>query len=468
MSRSRRFRIAPVLSFGLAWTAVLALLLAPVSAGAQGISLIRDAETEHMLRDMTDPIFAAAGLNAKSVDIYLVNDQSQNAFVAAGQKMFFHTGIITASEEPNELIGVIAHETGHITGGHLARSSEAIAAMMRPTLIGAAIGLAAIAAGAPQVGAAVLAGSQQVGQRAYFAFSRSQEASADQAALYFLNQTHQSGKGLLTFFDRFRDQIATLSHTVDPYTQTHPLSRERIQALESGVKASAYYGAGDSPEMKRRLNLVKAKLYGFIERPDVALRRYPVTDQSETARYARSVIYFRQGRIDDALAEIDHLIANDPDNPYFVELKGQILFEGGRVGDSVAPYAKAVAMAPDEPLIRTSYGQSLAAQAELTGDAAMTQQAIKELRAAIADEADLTIAWRALAQAYSNAGDEPMAQLATAELYFNAGQMGQAASFAQRALPKLEKGTTAHIRASDIIQLASVAGGGENGRPPDR
>ena len=231
--------------FALAAALFLGAIPQHAAARSGGISLIRDAETERLLRDMTDPIFVVAGLDPEAVDIYIVNDQSQNAFVAAGQKMFFHTGIITSSDKPNELIGVIAHETGHITGGHLARSTEAISSLMAPTLLGAAIGLAAIAAGAPQVGAAVLAGSQHAAQRAYLTFSRSQEAAADQAALYFLNQTGQSGQGLLTFFDRFRDQMATLSTNVDPYVLTHPMSRDRIQSLENGVRTSPHFNKED-------------------------------------------------------------------------------------------------------------------------------------------------------------------------------------------------------------------------------
>ena len=188
------------------------------------------------------------------------------------------------------------------------------------------------------------------------------------------------------------------------------------------------------------------------------MRRFPLSDQSKPARYARSVVYFRQGQIDLALDEINLLVASEPKNPYFIELKGQILFEGGRVADAVAPYAKAITLAPNEPLIRTSYGQALAATAEQTGDAKMNEKAISELRKALAKEGDLSQAWRALAQAYSSQGDEAMAQLSTAELYFNAGRLMQAASFASRALPKLEKGTTAHIRATDIVQLARVEG----------
>ena len=443
----------------VAWTGVVS----PAAAQERGITLLRDAETEAYLRQVTTPIFNAAGIEPGAVTIYLVNDEEMNAFVSGGQNLFLNTGLIAAAELPNELNGVIAHETGHMAGGHLTRGPGGGGSV--PTIVGMVLGIGAMIAGAPDAGQAIIAGSTTIAQRNILAYSRVQEASADQAAARFLEKAGQSGKGLVTFFDRLRDLEVMSSRNIDPFIQSHPVSAERMRSLQAKVEASPYYNKEDPPGEVAQLDLIRAKIHGFLDPVDVGLRRFPVSDKSAPARYARSVLYFRQGSLGAAQAEVNSLIAEQPKNPYFLELKGQELYESGSIEAAVAPYAAAVAAAPDQPLIRTGYGQALVAAAEAKNDAAMTEKAAAELRRAVDAEPGLPMAWQALGQAYSAQGKLGLAELATAEMYFNVGAVGPAMEFALRARNKLDKGTVPYNRATDILQVARASGlKGQRGR----
>lgn len=428
-------------------------------AAAQHIPSIRDAEIENMLRDWSDPIFMAAGLTPSSVRIILVNDSSINAFVALGQNMFVHTGLINEANTPNEVIGVIAHETGHIAGGHLARMSDAAGKAATPLIVSLLLGAAAIAAGAPDVGAAVLAGGTHIAQRQILAYSRTQESSADQAAFSYLDRTGQSPQGLLTFFDRFRDSTVMLGRHIDPYAQTHPMPQDRIATLEQRVADSRYRDRKDDPKEVHRLKMAQAKLHGFLDDTGAVLRRYPETDQSLPARYARSVAYFRDARVEDALKEMEPLFTAEPDNPYLYELKSQILFESGRVKDALPPARKALEMAPDEPLLRIALGQALLASDETGANRAVAEEARANLEIAVRADSNNPLAWRELAQAHARLGNDAMADLATAERYFAVGAVGEAKGFAMRARRKLTEGSEAWQRANDIL----ITGG--DGKP---
>ncbi len=430
---------------------VLAVLLTPSAGQTQSISLIRDAETERMLRRWTDPILAAAGLQPSSVRLYLINDPAINAFVTVGRRMFIHTGLILAADTPNQIIGVIAHETGHIAGAHVARFDDAAAAATTPALVTMALGILAVAAGAPDAGLALLLGGQHVAQRRFLSFSRIQEASADQAAVTYLDSLGTSSQGLIEFFGKFRDQELLVPGRRDPFVRTHPLSSDRIAALRSRVGESPHTQVRDSAEDIRQLSLVKAKIRGFLDRPDVTFRRYPASDTSQEARYARTVAHFQQGSVQQALDEVNPLIEADPNNPYFRELKGQALFESGRPADAIAPYEKAVDLLPTEGLFKLLLGQALLATDETGTDKEVAARALVYLKEAARQDGQNSFVWHQLAIAYSRLENEVMANLATAERFYIAGNARQAVQFAARARARLAPGSPEWNRANDIL-----------------
>ncbi|MBI1239665.1 MAG: M48 family metalloprotease [Alphaproteobacteria bacterium] len=425
--------------------ALLLAALAPVNAA----SGLRDAEIERRLRDYTNPILQAAGLSPEAVNLYLLNDSSLNAFVANGQNIYFHSGLIMALESPNELIGVIAHETGHIAGGHLLRGRDAYENASVPVVFSMLLAVAAVAAGAPDAGIGILAGGQTLAQRTALAYSRGQESAADQAGLSFLNATGQSGRGMLAVFERFSDQELLSARRQDPFARSHPMSRERLAALRERAEASPYFNIPETPQAQLNYDLIRAKLQGFIDRPDITLRRYPASDKSLPARYARAVAYFRLPDPERAIAEIKALVALVPDNGYFHELEGQLLTEGGDPEAGVAAYERAVALLPKEPLIRTSLAGAMLA----TEDPSLIAPARDHLLAAIREDSDNPSAWRYLAMAYEQLGDTPRANLASAEQFFAIRNYKRAYEFAARAKDDLE-GPTEIQRAQDIIEIA--------------
>ncbi len=420
---------------------------------AQAQATIRDAEIEELLREYGDPLFLAAGLHPQSINLYIVNDNTLNAFVAGGQNMFIHTGLILAADRPNELIGVMAHETGHISGGHLARMGDAVSGIVLPAYIGTALGIGLMAAGMPEVGMAVMMGGQHISQREFLAYSRVQEAAADQAAMNFLNQTEQSGRGLLTFFDRFRDQEAMVGASQDPFVRSHPLSSERIGLLTQRVQRSRFRDATDSEESIHRFEMVQAKIRGFLEDEELVFRRYPPEDTSAPARYARSVAYFRRGETEQALAQIDSLIAEEPNNPYFHELRGQIFFESGQIGASLPNHRRAIELKPISSLLRLNLGQALLASEENSGNTATNQEALRNLQLAVALDSSSAFAWNQMAIAYARADQEGMADLAVAEQYYAVRDMASARSFALRARRKLPEDSVHWTRAMDLLYL---------------
>ena len=426
---------------------------------ANAIGIVRDAEIEDLLRDMTDPIFEAAGLAPEDVELYLVNDASLNAFVSGGKNIFIHTGLIIEAERPMELQGVLAHETGHITGGHLARMSDGAARANIPMFIGLAGGLVAALAGAPDLGMWIMAGGQHAGQMEFLAFNRTQESAADQASLTFTDRAGISPDGLLAFHEKFRHlEVYTYgSGRIPPYWRTHPLSSHRISTLKRRAEASPHKGKLDDPEIARRFELMRGKLIGFVNEPYVTMRLFPVEDTSAKARYARAIAYFRSVDIDEALAEVDSLIAEEENNPYFRELKGQILFESGRVAESIPHHQLAVNLSPEEPLLRVNLAQAMISLADSDDDAENTARAKEQLEIALAADDTNSFAYYQLAIAYAREGNEGLADLATAERYYYGGDIAGATNFAGRARNKLEKGTPAWQRASDILNVARNA-----------
>ncbi len=418
------------------------------SAAAQG--LLRDVEIEQFLDDYSRPVFRAAGLPADEIQILLIGDQSFNAF-AGGLVMGVNSGLITISDTPSQIQGVIAHEAGHIAGGHTARSDEAMSAATRPMLLSLVLAAGAIAAGAPDAGIGILGLGQTVGIANALKYSRGQESSADQAALTYLEAIGRSGGGLIESFQKLRNEQLIHGQRVNPYMQSHPLAVQRISALEERAKASPYFEIKDSPEEIERLRLIQAKIRGFMQDANSTLRQYPLSDQSDAAHYARAVAYYRSTDIDRALKEIDGLLAKHPQNPYYNELKGQMLFEFGRIADAIEPHRRSVELAPGKALLLINYGRALAA----TEDADKLSAAVKELKAALLLEPDNSFGWFELARAYGSLGREPLANLAMAESRYHEGAKPDAAQFAIRARASFAKGTPEWRQATDII-VASI------------
>ncbi len=432
-----------------------AILANAGAATARGIKLIRDAEIEDTIRAYTDPIFRAAGLDPTAVTVHIVRDPALNAFVAGGQRLFVHTGLLLAAKRPNQLIGVIAHETGHIAGGHLVRTHQALKNAQVQTIIAMVLGAAAaVAAGRGDAGAAIIAGGVGSAQRLFLAYSRTQEAAADSAALSYLDATGQSATGILEFFELLGDQDVLInSRGQDPYLRSHPLTRDRIEAVRDHVKRSQYSSRPDPPALVLAHKRMQAKLRGFLNRPRAVLRRYPVADTSVEARYARAAAYHRAARLGKALTEIDSLLAEQPNDPYFNELKGQILYEHGKVMESIGPYEKAVRFRPGSPLLRVGLAQSQIA----TRDPSLNQAAIRHLEAAVGMERDLAGAWHQLAVAYGRSGRLGLSALASAELQISTGRFKDARDQALRAQRKLPEGAPGWLRAQDIERAAMEA-----------
>jgi predicted Zn-dependent protease len=434
-----------------------ALVLFATPASAQGVSLIRDVEIEETLDLYAAPLLRAAGLNADDVEIGIVGDSSINAFVAGGQRIFVHTGLITETRTPNELIGVLAHETGHISGGHLARLREAARYSARPALVAIGLGVLALALGAPDAAAALIFGSQQFAQGNFVTFTQIQESSADQAGATFLEASGQSGAGLIAFFDRALRPHEFSVRTAPAYMRTHPYAGNRIEALRQRVESAAHYDSTDTPENVRRFQFMQAKLVGFTETLERTLQVYPASDRSQPARYARAIAYcgcgLEKGGTDlmRSRAEIESLIADDARNPYFHELAGQILFENDRAGDAVRFYRQALALRPRTPLFEVSLARALLAR----DDAAHADEAISLLQTALQSEPENAFAWRELSIAHDLEGEAGLARLASAEQFFALGNFAIARNFAERARPMLTQGTASWQRASDIAVAAA-------------
>ena len=420
---------------------------------AQAQSLIRDAEIEEMLFDFSAPIIRAAGLTPNNVDIYLVNDPSLNAFVTRGQNIFFHTGLINEAQTPNQLKGVIAHEVGHIAGGHIVRSDYGTRSAYAAALIAAGIGLAAILAGEGSAGALILSGApQQFGALQVAAYSRVNEASADQFAAKYLEATEQSSEGLIHFFEKFRYQEVLSQARRFPYFRGHPLSSDRIDSLREITAESPYYRKADDDESVYRLRMAQAKLHGFLDAPQIVFSNFPPEDRSDFALYARSVAYFRTADLKTALREVDELIERQPKNPYFHELKAQILFESGKWEASIPPSEEALALKSDSALLETALARSLTSSNE-TAD---IERAIDLYKSALQKEPSNGSAWYYLAIAYDKVNQEPLAKYATAERAYHVGNLARAQSFARRAQEDLPRRSPQWRRASDIIAIAQT------------
>jgi predicted Zn-dependent protease len=455
---------------GLAISAVAVFsltILAPREADAQGFEFIRDAEIENTLRQYANPLFAQAGVDPNAVEIHLVKDQSLNAFVAEGLNLFINTGTIIQAEEPGQLIGVIAHECGHIAGGHLVRGQEAMGNAMTTGLAAMILGAAAaIAAGRQDQSAmrqgvpgayqqaannsallpAVMGAAGEVAYKSYASFSRTIEGSADTAGLQFLDNLHMSARGLLTFMEKLEGEELLVTTRQDPYVRTHPLTSDRIDEIRNHVEHSPWSDVPTPPEFTEPHQRMRAKLDAFLNPPMSILYKYKESDTSISARYARAIAYYRIPDLNHALPLIDGLIAERPGDPYFHELRGQILYENGRPLEAIPEYKAAVKVLPDNALLRQELGQ-VEVESE---DPAQLADAKEQLHAAIRKEPDDPGTWRLLATAYGRDGDEAMAAAGMAEYALLVGRFSEATFQANKALKGLKHGTPMAIRMEDV------------------
>jgi len=425
--------------------AALLLVARPVAAQ----SMLRDAETERFLRDITTPILEAAGLTPENVNIYLVYDNSLNAFVTGGQNIFIHTGLLLRTETVEQLQGVIAHETGHIAAGHLRRRDEGARGASRMSILSMVLGVAAIAAGSGDAGMGILAAGQGMAQRTYLKYNRGQESAADQAGASYLEASEISGRGLIEFFEILRYEELNRGIKQDEYVRSHPLNADRMNALQYTVDASPYVDTPTNPDWAARLKKVQGKLIGYVRTPQETFTTYPLSDTSIEARYARAYAYHRSLDWDKALAEIDAMISEDPLSPYYYEIKGQILVENHKVEQSIPVLKKAVEMAPKEPLILTAYGQALVA----SENPKHLAEARKVLEFATAVDRENTFGFYNLAIVYTNIGKQSLASLATAERYNVMGNARFAVMHANIALNGLKEYTPQWLRAQDILYI---------------
>lgn len=433
-------------------TVFFAVSTDPAAAQRRGPSLIRDTEIENTIRVYTAPIFKAAGLDPSVVQIHLVNDPALNAFVANGQRIYIHTGLLMRAEDPGEVIGVLAHETGHITGGHLARFGDGIADAQNANLLALLLGIpAAVLSGRGDVAAAALALGTQVGTRQFLSYTRANEQSADQAAVGFLDQAGISSQGMLEFMELLTREEKLYVENPNPYTRTHPLSRDRVDFIRNHLENSELKNADLDPSYQVLHDRMRAKLRGFILPPHQTYQLYPEEDKSVPARYARAIALMQESQTPQAVAAIDALIVDYPDDPFFLELKGDILRDGARLEESIEPYRAALEILPWSALIRASLARTLIELNNPDYD----DEAEKQLREALRYEPWMSSAWRLLATVHGRRGEFGEASLAQAEEAINQGRKDAALGHAKRALDQLPNGSPGWLRAQDIEVQAS-------------
>lgn len=444
----------------------IALAVAPMAAVAQenkGPPVLRDTETEQLLREYTRPILRAAGLEKRNIQMVIINQGVFNAFVADGRRIFVNYGAIMQSETPNQIIGVMAHETGHLAGGHLAKMREQMAQAQTQMIIAMLLGAGAMVAGAKtggssggltNAGAAMFSAQGEVIRRNLLSYVRQQEENADKAGVKFLNATGQSARGMYETFKRFTDESLFAARGSDPYVQSHPMPAERVNALQELARSSPYWDKKDDPALQLRHDMVRAKISAFMERQETVYRRYPLSNNSLPARYAHAISTYLHGDLRSALSQIDALIQQQPNNPYFHEVRGQALLEGGKPQEAIAPLRKAVALSNNSPLIEMLLGQALVA----TGNNAYTDEAIAILRAAVARESEAPIGYTQLAMAYGRKGDYAQADLASAQAAYLRGDSKTARDLASRAKTRFAIGTPGWVKADDIVSAKPLPG----------
>ncbi|MFT4075585.1 MAG: M48 family metalloprotease [Asticcacaulis sp.] len=424
----------------------------PLAAQAQEAqSIIRDTEVEAFLKTNTRPVLDAAGLDPDRVHYLLIASDELNAFATTGLRIGINTGTIMEADNPNQLFGVIAHETGHLSGGHMMRTDEIERAARAPMAISLGLGIVAALAGAPDAGLGIAASSSTFGTLNALHYMQTEESAADVAGVKAMEKAGMSGKGLVDFFYKFRN-VETFSNAERyQFFITHPLSRERIQATTRLAQAQPHYNTPDSPETVKEFEIVKAKLAGFLDDPIKTYQLYPETDTSYPARYARVIATYKRGQWDQAIDQLDKLISEQPDNPYLWELKGQIYFETGRAALAVPAHQKSVDLMPKAALLQLNLGQALIA----LGDKDSLNSAVAHLLESVKYEEDDSFAWEQLAQAYDGLNQPGLARLSTAEAQFYGGDYMAARSSAVWSQKYLDAASPEYRRARDIVMASS-------------
>ena len=451
----RSFR--KVLSMGV--SVALSLLSINVQAhAADSLNLIRDAEIEGLMRLYSRPIFKAAGINPEAVKVYLIADPRINAFVAGGQRIFINTGLITRSDTPNQVIGVLAHESGHIAGGHLAKMNSAMAQASTEQLVGMLVGVAAMVGGvaagngdAAKAGQGVIMGAQGLGQRSFLSYQRGMESTADESALKYLAASGQSAKGMLTLFNILANESLASTSRADPYLFSHPMPLDRIRTLEAKVKASPYVDKLDDPALVLRHKLAQAKLSGFMDSAQTVFQHYPVSDKSLPARYARGIAMFRRGDIKNAIPVIDTLTTELPQDPYFWELKAQAYLENSRAEEGLPAIRKARALLPNNALLMVLEAQILLG----TENSSHADEALNVLRLAKKTERDMPSIYKYQGQAYALKKDLPRAELSAARFAWLTGDKKLAIDKATAVQNYFKHGTPEWLEANDILTFTA-------------
>ncbi len=429
---------------------LLAIFAATILLWAQPAyaqSILRDAETESLFKDMSRPMILAAGLSPANVQIILIQDDSINAFTAGGQSVYINSGLIEAADNANEVQGVIAHELGHVADGHVILADAGAKPAMGISILSLVLGIAAMAAGAGDAGAGILAAGQQAAMGKYLAFSRVQEATADATGAKFLREGNVSGKGMIDFFKKLANEEYRYGlQNIDPFAQTHPLSNERINTLYADLKSSPAWNNPPDAALDERFKRVKAKLIGYVDPYATTLNKYPESDQSIYAHYARAYAWHKAGYPDKADAETRTLLKLKPHDPYFLEIRGQILLEAGRPADAIAPLKEATDLSNYNPLIATTYGHALIA----TEDKTNYPEAIRVLKIATNKDDDNPFGWFQLGTAYELSGDTARASLAAAEQASLTGETARAVVSARTAMANLPPNSSDWLRAQDI------------------
>jgi predicted Zn-dependent protease len=435
----------------LAFLAALALVAQPIAA--QDASILRDSETEKLLQDLVDPLVQAAGMPKGSVDVVLVGDPSVNAFVAGGQRIYVNSGLINEADNANQVQGVLAHELGHIVGGHAITFEQGYSKASKITILSLLVGVAAALAGSGDAAMGAISMGQQAAYGSLLAFSRAQESTADAAGASFLSKAGISGRGSLAFFAKLQNLEFRYGYRHDDeaaYASTHPLSGDRIATLREVYQKDPAWDAKTPAKLEERFQRIKAKLYGYLADPADTLRHYPEYMTGEPARYARVYAYHKQAKLDDALREADALLAMEPNDPYFLEIKGQVLLESGHPAEALDPLRRATRLTNNDPLIASTFGHALVA----TEDKSHLAEAETVLRAAVGRDRENPFAWYELGMVYGAQGDLPRARLASAEQQIMSGSPTEALRSAMTAEAGLPKGSPDWLRAQDIAMQA--------------
>jgi predicted Zn-dependent protease len=434
-------------TLGIAQTAV-------ANAQSSSVPIVRDAEIEALVTDYATPIINAAGLGKHAIKIVLVNNPSFNAFVD-GRRIFINTGALLQAETPNEIIGVLAHETGHLAGGHQFQLREQIASAKTMAVVAGLIGMGAVVGGAAagakglsQAGMGVAMGGPEVAMRSLLNYQRTEEMAADRSAVTYLASTGQSAKGMLTTFERFSNALSLTGTRMDPYRISHPMPRERIANLETLARASPYFDKTDSPALQQRHDLMRGKIAAYTSGGASVMQTFRKDPKNIGARYGDAIATYLNGSSQSALSKIDALIKEQPKNPYFQEIRGEILLKQNKAQDAANAFQKASVLDPRKSsLIRMSYGRALM----LTGTPANLKMSIDEIKASIGRDRESPAGYGYLAQAYGQMGDMVRSDLASAEEKYYSGKIQEAQIFAIRAQRGLKSGTPEWIQAQDII-----------------